>query len=148
MKKFTVLALFLVLSGCSLFDFLGQGRTPVNNGNTSTFDNTAVLGSYSVSENGSASGTASFVITISTGSSSTQILISNFWGVFTGNVIGNMTNSTAFTIARQQPDSDGYYVVGSGTYSNNTLNMTYTVSDERDTNNIVYDNVTSVGTKN
>lgn len=148
MKKLFILSVFLLMSGCSLFNFLGLGPGTDSNGSVPSFNNSAVLGTYTLSEVGSATGTSTFNITISTGSSDVQILIANFYGVFTGNVIGTMTDAYSFTLARQEPDSDGFFVVGSGTYSNTTLYMSYTVSDERDPINIVSDVVTSTGTKN
>lgn len=146
MKKLSVLAMMLIISGCSLFNFNFPGWG-TDEEDTPSITNSAVLGTYTVNENGSASGASTFTITITSGSSGTQILIDNFYGVFNNNVTGTMTNNTAFTITRQEPDTDGFFVVGSGSYSNGTLTMTYTVTDERDINNIISDIVTSTGSR-
>lgn len=100
------------------------------------------LGSYSVSDACSASGSSSFTITLATSSADHQtVLISNFWGSFVNNVVATVDGDD-ITIANQEPDSDGYTVSGTGTYNDGVINVTYSVSDGTNV-----DNCTSTWTK-
>lgn len=87
------------------------------------------VGSYSVADNCSATGTASYTVNVSNSSTDVStVLISNFWGLFTNNVTATV-DGTNITIANQEPDGDGFTVSGTGTYAAGVMNLSYTVSD-------------------
>lgn len=68
------------------------------------------------------------VQTSSTGVS--KVRITNFWNSFVGDVVADVTTSNTFTIPNQTPDNDQYTVVsGTGTISNNTITIAYSVTD-------------------
>ena len=72
----------------------------------------------------------SAVIAASTTSTAvTDVIIGNFSaGYFTHSVLASVSGNT-ITIASQQPDSDGYAVAGTGTYTaSKTITWTYTIT--------------------
>ncbi|HMR42642.1 MAG TPA: hypothetical protein PKC40_02350, partial [Saprospiraceae bacterium] len=82
----------------------------------------------------------------STGTSEGQVSIANFWGLFTNAVSATISGDT-ITIARQEPDGDGYFVEGTGTFSNGQINWTFKVTEEAGGVVITTDNCTSVWSK-
>ena len=111
-----------------------------------TFCEGALAGNYDVTETGSASGASSYVVGYTVSGDAVQI--SNFWGIFV-NKVNATTSGNTITIATQEPDSDHYFVSGTGTITtdaNNKVNIDYTYSVVRkDTNDVAIistDNVT------
>ncbi len=104
------------------------------------------LGTWSASDNCSSSGTATYITVTSTGTSEGQVSIANFWGLFTNAVSATISGDT-ITIARQEPDGDGYFVEGTGTFSNGQINWTFKVTEEAGGVVITTDNCTSVWSK-
>ncbi|MEZ4983237.1 MAG: hypothetical protein R2769_16945 [Saprospiraceae bacterium] len=104
------------------------------------------VGTYTVSDDCSSSGTATYIVTAIAGASDNMVAISNFWNVFNNPVVATV-DGDALTIANQDPDSDGFTVEGSGTYSNGTITMSYTITDTTVTPNDV-DNCNSTWVKN
>lgn len=102
---------------------------------------------YVVSDVCSNSGTSDYNTTISAGTASiTEVRVTNFYGLFTNAVVATVDGNT-ITIARQQPDNDSIYVVGSGTISGTTITFSYSISDETDSANIVTDSCTATWVK-
>lgn len=98
--------------------------TPANTDNRDKY-----TGSWNCNETNKTSGTANYTVSISkSGSSSSAILISNFYGLgSTSTATANVSGST-FIIPYQQLGSFGF-AAGSGTLSTSTqLNMTYTTN--------------------
>ena len=89
-----------------------------------------MVGSYSVADACSASGTASYEVSMTTGSASAdQLRVSGFWEIFVNSVLVTV-NGDDLTIAEQEPDSDGWKVSGTGTYNeNNTITWSYSITD-------------------
>lgn len=108
------------------------------------FKQTDYTGQFSVTEDCSASAPSAYTVTV-TANGDTGLKISNFWGLFNNAVTATFDCETV-TIARQEPDSDKFFVEGSGfiTKSGNTITLTisYTVSDETDSANIKKDECT------
>ena len=94
-----------------------------------TGDRDKFVGNFTVTEN-CTTGADTYSSTIQAATSSTQVLINNFWGVFVNPVVGTIDGST-ITIAQQDPDSDGWYAEGSGTYDTNAdeISLTFTITD-------------------
>lgn len=92
---------------------------------------------WSVSEEGTSSAPSTYDVFILPSSTvANGIYISNAWDYFVASVNATVDGNT-FTIPRQQPDNDGFYIQGSGTI-NTSLNpvkitVTYKVTDETDT---------------
>ncbi len=103
------------------------------------------LGSFTVADVCSASGSSSYITTITSGGAAdvTSVRITNFWGTFTTAVNATVSGST-ITIARQEPDGDDYFVEGTGTISGTTITFTYTITNEADPNAITTDTCTDV----
>jgi hypothetical protein len=97
-------------------------------------DLTKLVGSYSMTQTGSASGAHTFTIGVANPSTGT-VSISGFWNnTFINSVVATVSGSK-LTIARQAPDADGFYVVGTADVSFNSSNkpvlvFTYTVTKE------------------
>lgn len=103
--------------------------------------------SYRATENGSVSGGSAYDLTIKQSSSDiTKVLIHNLWDNFTNNVIATVSGDK-ITFSRQEPDSDGYFVVGSGTISGTTVSVDYTVTKEAGGTVISTDHVTGTWVK-
>lgn len=115
----------------------------ISNGNwviipgISLANDTTILGLWSVSDNCSQSGTASYMVIIQHTVNLNEYLIINFWGAFSNPVIATVSGNT-INIARQEPDGDNFFVVGTGTInaSQNQITINYTVSDETNPQNI------------
>lgn len=89
-------------------------------------------GSWTVSDNCSQSGTASYTVSVTASTANIlEVKITNFWGSFvnqgTATIDGNTIN-----IARQEPDADLFFISGSGTINaaNNSIAWNYNISDE------------------
>lgn len=119
--------------------------TATSCGDDCKFDQKDFIGDYLVSEDCSASPAASYSVTISA-NGETDVKLTNVWNLFVATVNATVDCET-ITIARQEPDSDGFFVEGSGTIEksggNVTINLTYTVTDETDPANIKTDNCSS-----
>ena len=114
-------------------------------GDKCKFDQKDFVGDYLVSEDCSASVATSYSVTLSA-NGETDVKITNVWNEF-GNAVNATIDCETITIARQEPDSDGFFVSGSGIIEksggNVTINLTYTVTDETDPANIDTDNCSS-----
>jgi hypothetical protein len=99
------------------------------------FDQKDFVGQYNVQEKCSASQASNYNVTISAGTSETDVKIGNFWGLF-NNSVNATIDCDIITIARQEPDNDKFFVEGSGVIEKNdgniTINMSYKVTDETD----------------
>jgi hypothetical protein len=86
---------------------------------------------YTVVEDGTSSASATYTGTIvASGTDSTALNLGNVWGVFVNTVRGTVNGSTV-TIARQQPDADGYWVEGNGTMnSTGVMTLKYKITYE------------------
>ena len=119
--------------------------TSTSCGDKCDFDQKDFVGSYVVTEDCSASPAASYPVVI-TANGETDVKITNVWGLF-GNAVNASIDCETITIARQEPDSDKFFVEGSGTIEksggNITINITYTVTDETDPISILTDNCSS-----
>jgi len=108
------------------------------------------IGSWVVSDVCSNSGTATYTVSVVNSTSAvSDFSVTNFWDIFTNPVNATVSNSTAFSIDRQEPDSDGFFVesIGTGTITGNTISIEYVISDETDLANITRDTCTSTWTK-
>lgn len=94
-----------------------------------TLSNAKFLGTYSVVEDCSNSAADSYASTISAGTAANQIKISNFYNSYAAPIIATVSKNT-LTIARQEPDGDKYFVVGSGTVSGKVITLKYVVTNE------------------
>ena len=108
------------------------------------FDQNDYTGQYAVSEDCSASPAASYTVTV-TADGETGVKFTNFWGLF-GAAVDASFDCETVSIARQEPDGDGYFVEGSGFIEKAddqvTLTISYTVTDETDPANIKSDECT------
>ncbi len=96
---------------------------------------------YKVVEDGSNSAAATYFITIEPSSTDiTKVLVANIWNTFANKAIASISGNK-ITFARQEPDSDKFFVEGTGTITGNVITMVYTVSDETGTT-IVKDDFT------
>lgn len=98
-----------------------------------------ILGTYEVTDDCSLSGTTIFnVIVTKSGTSVTDILISNFYNQFQQSVVATV-DGNVITIADQDPDGNSFTVGGSGTYDSSTSSITfsYSIEDEINQNNDV-----------
>ncbi|WP_052599614.1 hypothetical protein [Aureispira sp. CCB-QB1] len=108
------------------------------------------IGSWVVSDTCTRSIPATYTVTTTNASSNIKNFnIVNFWDQFTGVVVAGVTSSTEFTISRQEPDNDKFFVesIGAGSISGNTITIKYVVSDETDANNIKRDTCMSTWVK-
>ncbi len=95
---------------------------------------TKMLGVYNVVETAGAI-VSPFVSSIAVGSSISEIKFSNFYGLYVNAVVATV-DGDAITIARQEPDGDGFFVIGNGTFvkgattADDKINLSYTVTEE------------------
>jgi len=107
---------------------------------------------FTVDDSCTTTGNDSYTITINkpTDASAgiTEITISEFWE-FNAKIEATVSGST-ISIARQEPDSDGFYVEGEGTISSDetTVTMTFKATNENDPQNIIIDDCSTTWTKN
>ena len=102
------------------------------------------LGSFTVADTCSGSGTSSYTTSIAVGTAAiNSVQISNFWGRFTTPVVAMVSGNT-ITVARQEPDGDNYFVEGTGTISGTTITFTYAITNEADPAAIITDACTDV----
>jgi hypothetical protein len=83
-------------------------------------------GTWTVSDNCSSSGTASYIVTVTSGGSILEVNIANFWDAFI-NPVKATINGNTISIANQSPDNDGFFVSGTGTLSGSTITWSYTI---------------------
>jgi hypothetical protein len=73
------------------------------------------------------------------GTSISEVLINNFWGIFFNPVIATVSG-TSITISLQEPDQDAFVVQGSGSIDTSqipyVMTITYTVTDKSPMPNI------------
>lgn len=123
------------------------GYEPDSAGACNTEIRTKFLGSFTVSDVCTSSGTASYVVPVTSSTGSMlEVKLTNFWGTFTNQVTATVSGTT-ITIARQEPDADGYFVQGTGTISGSTITWSYTITDETDPANIISDACSSTWVK-
>lgn len=95
------------------------------------------LGTYSMSDACSETGSATYTITIAESSSDeNKILIGNMW--LFSNTVSATVDGNSLVITRQEPDGDNYFVQGNGTYSSagELINLNYTVTDPLNNNDV------------
>jgi hypothetical protein len=109
------------------------------------------LGTWVVADVCDNTGTSSFSVVSASNAEVTKFNVTNFWGTFNNFVVADIEGSNTFTIPRQEPDSDGYYVesMGDATISDdgNTITLTYKVTEEQNGIVISQDECTSTWTK-
>lgn len=92
-------------------------------------------GTWTASDNCSLSGSDSYVVTSTDGTSIMDVNLTNFWGVF-NNPVKASINGNTITIASQAPDNDGYFVSGTGTLTGSTISWSYTITNQNVTPNV------------
>lgn len=109
------------------------------------------VGKYTVTDECSLSGTATYEVEISTeGTGSIKdLVIKNAWNAFEYPALATLTAENKFKIVRQNPDGDNFYIEAGGTLSADKKSITvwFRVWDEKDPANITMDECTSVWTK-
>ena len=91
-------------------------------------------GTYNVHDVCTVTGVSDYTVNISeVPDQLTKVYIANFANSFANNVIASV-NGNQITIAVQSPDNDGRLVSGSGTLSQNTIHMSYSISGSTGTN--------------
>lgn len=91
-------------------------------------------GTYNVHELCSATGITDYTANISEVPGDLfKVRIANFANSFSNYVIASV-NGNLISITGQSPDNDGRVVSGSGSYSNNTITMSYSISGGSGTN--------------
>lgn len=99
------------------------------------------IDNYDVSESKNSNAPYSYTTSITTSSANVlQVNISELGGNFFNSSVKATVDGTSLTIASQDPDSDGYTIAGSGTISNNTVSLTYTITGEDGGGSVVTDN--------
>lgn len=108
-------------------------------GNCTVATRDKFLGNYTVNETCSNSGTATpYPVGIIAGVNINEVKMNGVYGPvasggFAKSVVATVSGNT-LTIARQQPDGDNIYIVGSGTIVTTStpvkINVSYTVTDE------------------
>jgi len=80
--------------------------------------------------------------TITSGVGITGVIISNdFSDDYFINNINATVNGNTISIASYQPDADGYAVAGTGTFSSNKINWTYTITEIATSSVLTYSGV-------
>lgn len=96
------------------------------------------------------SGVDDYVGSVSANADVTKVNFFKVWNLFTNAVVASI-DGTSVTIARQEPDSDGYFVEGTGTFAvvNNKDVITLTIKVTKELNGTVLstDNCTTKWTK-
>lgn len=92
----------------------------------STESRTKFLGSWTVTDACSSSGTSSYTVSMTAGTSVIDVNITNFWGVF-NNAVKATVSGSIISIATQEPDNDGFKVIGTGTITGTTISWSYTI---------------------
>ena len=86
-------------------------------------------GTYNVHDVCSLTGVSDYTVNISEVPNQLfQVYIANFANSFSNLVIATI-NGTQINIAAQSPDNDGRILSGSGTRSENTIQMSYSIAD-------------------
>lgn len=106
-----------------------------------------IPGSYDVSEDCSLTPPSLYFALITQGSTSNEFRITNFWEIFS-NPVKVTVDGFSLTIARQEPDSDHFFVEGTGTFTKNSsgpdmITFSYTVTDETNPNAITSETCTN-----
>lgn len=107
------------------------------------------VGTWTVSDDCSGSGTANYNIEIALDPAVPDgLLISGFWKVFIAPVRASLS-ADAITIDRQEPDADEFFVQGTGVVGDvpDSVSADYIVSDETDPLALVTDMCESTWTK-
>ena len=106
------------------------------------------LATYTVSERQNLGTPYSFTASIvSVSADVTKVALTGFSdGLFASPIIATISG-TSIIIANQDPDSDGYIVSGSGTISNTTITLQFTITGDDGSGNIVTDDYQSQWTK-
>lgn len=90
---------------------------------------TKFLGTYAASDIDQDGDTYTYTTSIAKDATDvTKMNIGNFSGLFDGTVTATTLSGYSFTIPNQEPDGDGYTVSGSGTISDNTISVSYTIT--------------------
>ena len=101
------------------------------------------VGQYSVDEDCSTSAPAAYNVTITAGTSTSEVRLANVWDSFGAAVVATI-DCESITIARQEPDGDDYFIEGNGTLEKRdndviVITISYSVTDETDPANILTD---------
>lgn len=128
----------------ALLASIGAGCGGEGGGDVSPAD---VAGTWTVTDECSSSGAASYVVT-ATALPSGLVEFGNFYDTFFLGTLGSVSGRTV-TIARQNPGGTPLYIEGSGTVNaaGNTISWSYTFSDESTPGAIVTDVCTATFTK-
>ncbi|GAB5539722.1 MAG: hypothetical protein Salg2KO_18250 [Salibacteraceae bacterium] len=105
-----------------------------------------MIGTYSGNDACSSTGASdSYNSSVAASSASDEgVLITGLWdGFFINNITGTV-DGDVITMPNQEPDSDGYTIEGTGTYSDGTISWSFTVT-ETTTNTV--DQCTMTATK-
>lgn len=107
-----------------------------------------LVGTWTVSETCSASGTSNYAVEIALAPAVPDgLLISSFWNLFLTPVRASLSVD-AITVDRQEPDADSYFVQGTGVVEDEpgSLSFDYRVTDETDETAILTDRCQSTWT--
>ena len=87
-------------------------------------------GAWTAQDGCSLSGSASYGVSVTSGSGIMDVKITNVWNSFV-NVVNATISGSTITIPTQEPDADGFRVSGTGTISTDghTITWSYTVTD-------------------
>jgi hypothetical protein len=96
---------------------------------------TKFQGTWTVVDNCSQSGIASYTVSVTASTANIfEVKFTNFWGTFVNQTKATVDVNT-ISIARQQPDNDNYFISGAGTINAvaNSITWNYNISDETGT---------------
>jgi hypothetical protein len=99
------------------------------NGRCDVISREKFKGTFTTFDTCTLSKTATYSVVVNEGSSIDQVVITNFWDQFKNAVTATVKGNT-ITIARQDPDKDKFFVVGTGTIKDKTITWKYTITDE------------------
>lgn len=87
-------------------------------------------GPWTAADGCSLSGSASYGVSVSSGTGIFDVKITNVWNSFVNSVNATVSGTT-ITILTQEPDNDGFTVSGTGTINaaGNSITWSYTVTD-------------------
>lgn len=121
------------------------------NGKCTVVSRDKFLGAYLVDEDCSLTPASTYPANVTVGGAIDKVHITNFWATFFNPIQATVHNDT-LTIARQEPDGDGFFVEGRGVYAKNasgigTITFNYKVSDETQAPILMENCISTVYTK-
>jgi len=140
MSKKLFLLPAILLMGATLFIF------SCGEDDTCDITQSDFVGQYAVVEDCSSSAAAAYTVTITAGTSTSEILLANVWNTYAAAVKATI-DCENLTIVRQDPDNDKYFIEGTGILEKRDndvviITISYSVSNETDPANIETDNCT------